>query len=144
MNQQQDEQLMQIANLLEDLGYNLERKERSVFVDVVVETLDCIGKGMSKDEVYNLVHNKDSYIYVELAYFCYEQGMKKLHNSLQKFHDSRDEKRINKDVVDKVFKGQCKNPSVFDSAYYVANYINDKQKKKQLKKNKTKETMTVN
>ena len=64
---QQDEQLKKLDDLLQALGYDVAKEEKKVFVDVVIETLDCIGQGMSKEEVYNLVHNKNAYIYVDEA-----------------------------------------------------------------------------
>lgn len=126
MADQQDEQLKKIDELLRELGYDVAKEEKKVFVDVVVETLDCIGQGMSKEEVYNLVHNKNAYIYVELAYFCYEKGMPKLHYDLEQFHQGRCQKNVNKKTFDTVFS-KTKNPDVFDSAYYVATYISDKK-----------------
>ena len=128
MEDQQDiKQLKEeLEVLLKELGYDISNKDdKKVFVDVVVETMDCIGQGMPKEEVFNLVHNKNAFIYVELAYFCYEQGMVKLHSSLENFHQGRNAKSVNQKVYDKVFSGK-KNPTVFDSAYYVASYLDEK------------------
>lgn len=137
MNSEQDEQLKEIEQLLQALGYNVAKEEKKYFVDVVVEVMDCIGRGMPKEEVYNLVHNKNGYIYVELAYFCYEQGMPKLHNSLEAFHQSRKKRLINKGMFKKVFDKE-KHPDVFDSAYYVANYLcESRENSKQKVKNKS-------
>ena len=119
MTGQQDEQLKKLDNLLQALGYDVAKEEKKVFVDVVIETLDCIGQGMSKEEVYNLVHNKNAYIYVELAYFVYEKGMPKLHSDLEQFHQERCKDSVNEEVFDTVFS---------DSAFYVATYISDKKK----------------
>lgn len=127
VTEQQDEQLKKIDKLLQELGYDVTKEEKKVFVDVVVETLDCIGQGMSKEEVYNLVHNKNAYIYVELAYFIYEKGMPKLHYDLEQFHQDRCQNNVNKQVFNTVFQ-ETKNPDVFDSAFYVASYISDKNK----------------
>ena len=127
MTGQQDEQLKKLDNLLQALGYDVAKEEKKVFVDVVIETLDCIGQGMSKEEVYNLVHNKNAYIYVELAYFVYEKGMPKLHSDLEQFHQERCKDSVNEEVFDTVFS-EAKNPDVFDSAFYVATYISDKKK----------------
>ncbi|MBO5414143.1 MAG: hypothetical protein J6A17_00800 [Bacilli bacterium] len=126
MATQQDEQLNKIDKLLQELGYDVEKEEKKVFVDVVVETLDCIGQGMSKEEVYNLVHNKKAYIYVELAYFVYERGMPKLHYDLEQFQQGICQTNVNKETFDRVFQ-EVKNPDVFDSAYYVATYISNKK-----------------
>ena len=115
MEDQQDlKQLKEeLEVLLKELGYDISNKDdKKVFVDVVVETMDCIGQGMPKEEVFNLVHNKNAFIYVELAYFCYEQGMVKLHSSLENFHQGRNAKSVNQKVYDKVFSGE-KNPTVF-------------------------------
>lgn len=122
----QDEQLQKIDYVLQELGYDIEQKEKRIFVDVVVETLDCIGRGMSKEEVYKLVHNKNGYIYVELAYFCYEIGMPKLHNELEQFHQNKCQENVNKKMFDTIFS-EVENPSVFDSAFYVATYMSNKK-----------------
>ena len=127
MNAQQEKQLNEVDELLLELGYDVSQEEKKVFVDVVIETLDCIGKGMPKEQVYELVHNKNAYIYVELAYFCYEQGMPKLHSSLENFHQNRNDKNVKKETFDTIFQKE-KNPNVFDSAYYIASYLNERHK----------------
>ena len=127
MAEQQDEQLKKIDELLQELGYDIAKEEKKVFVDVVIETLDCIGQGMCKEEVYNLVHNKNAYIYVELAYFIYEKGMPKLHSDLEQFHHDRCQDSVNKELFNTVFQ-EKENPDVFDSAFYVATYISNKKK----------------
>ena len=61
--QRDSEQLKkELEVLLKELGYDMSNKDdKKVFVDVVVETMECIGQGMSKEEVFNLVHNKTSW-----------------------------------------------------------------------------------
>lgn len=143
--QRDSEQLnKELEVLLKELGYDMSNKDdKKVFVDVVVETIDCIGQGIPKDEVFNLVHNKNAYIYVELAYFCYERGMVHLHRSLENFHQGRNAKSVNQKVYDKVFSGE-KNPTVFDSAYYVASYL-EKETKQNMQDSKSKQKVkTVN
>lgn len=143
--QRDSEQLKkELEILLKELGYDMSNKDdKKVFVDVVVETMECIGQGMSKEEVFNLVHNKNGSIYVELAYFCYEQGMVKLHSSLENFHQGRNEKSVNRKVYDRVFSGE-KNPTVFDSAYYVASYLEEKTKQTMQDSKQKQKVKTVN
>mgnify|MGYP006862836183 CR=1 FL=1 len=143
--QRDSEQLKkELEVLLKELGYDMSNKDdKKVFVDVVVETMECIGQGMSKEEVFNLVHNKNGFIYVELAYFCYEQGMVKLHSSLENFHQGRNEKSVNRKVYDRVFSGE-KNPTVFDSAYYVASYLEEKKKQTMQDSKPKQKVKTVN
>ncbi len=146
MEDQQDlKQLKEeLEVLLKELGYDISNKDdKKVFVDVVVETMDCIGQGMPKEEVFNLVHNKNAFIYVELAYFCYEQGMVKLHSSLENFHQGRNAKSVNQKVYDKVFSGE-KNPTVFDSAYYVASYLDEKTNRNTKDSKQKQKVKTVN
>lgn len=146
MEEQQDlKQLKEeLEVLLKELGYDISNKDdKKVFVDVVVETMDCIGQGMPKEEVFNLVHNKNAFIYVELAYFCYEQGMVKLHSSLENFHQGRNAKSVNQKVYDKVFSGE-KNPTVFDSAYYVASYLDEKTNRNTKDSKQKQKVKTVN
>lgn len=143
--QRDSEQLKkELEVLLKELGYNISNNnDKKVFVDVVVETMDCIGQGMPKEQVFNLVHNKNAYIYVELAYFCYEQGMVKLHSSLENFHQGRNKKSVNRKVYDRVFSGE-KNPTVFDSAYYVASYLEEKTKQNMQDSKPKQKVKTVN
>lgn len=146
MEDQQDlKQLKEeLEVLLKELGYDISNKDdKKVFVDVVVETMDCIGQGMPKEEVFNLVHNKNAFIYVELAYFCYERGMVHLHRSLENFHQGRNEKSVNRKVYDKVFSGE-KNPTVFDSAYYVASYLDEKTNRNTKDSKQKQKVKTVN
>ncbi len=133
MNQQQDEQLRELEKVLTKLGYDISKEGRKIFADVVIETLDCLGSGMTQEEVYNLVHNKNSYIYVELAYFCYENGMPKLHQSLEQFHQSRSQENVKESIYTEVFKNEM-NPTVLDAAFYVATYLSEKSRKQKATK----------
>lgn len=143
--QRDSEQLnKELEVLLKELGYDISNiYDKRVFADVVVETMDCIGQGIPKEEVFDLVHDKKGYIYVELAYFCYERGMVNLHRSLENFHQGRNEKSVNRKVYNEVFSGQ-KNPTVFDSAYYIASYLDEKSKQNVQDSKQKQKAKTVN
>ena len=78
-----------------------------------------------------------------MAYFCYERGMVNLHRSLENFHQGRNEKSVNRKVYDEVFPGQ-NNPTVFDSAYYIASYLDEKSKQNVQDSKQKQKVKTVN
>lgn len=116
----------QREELLENLGYDTTREGKDLFDDVVVEALEYMDDISSDDELYNTIHNKKSYIYVELACFYYEIGLNKFHKLLNDFQNNLSLEHINKDKYKEVF-GNIENPDLFDSIFYISKYIKTKE-----------------
>ncbi len=125
MGAQQDEQLREIVDLLQGLGYDISKEERKVFVDLVIESLGQVKEGKTIDEVHELINETHkSPLYVELAYFIYEKGMPHIHSSLEQFQASIREENSNKELYDTVFTKK-EDLNVYDAAFYVVKYLDE-------------------
>lgn len=122
---QQDKQLKEIVDLLQVLGYDISKDERKVFVDLIVESLGQVKEGKTMDEVHELINEKKtSPLYVELAYFIYEQGMPYIHNSLEQFQASRKDENSDKQLYETVFTNK-ENLNAYDAAFCVVKYLDE-------------------
>ena len=116
--------------LLEQLGFDSSDKASVLFKDYVDYTADEINDN-GPDKTRELLINKNSPLYIELAYFITEVGMNIFHTEIDRFHKERDLTKIDLNTYYMVY-GDELNPTYQQSAYLIANYIN-KQKNKNTK-----------
>ena len=114
------QQDVELNKLLSNLGYNLDNQGKEVFIDVILDALDYIGRGKTLDEVYDMIMaKKTSPIYVELAYFTYEKGLPFIHKSIENFHYGKQRSLYN----DKVMEEEPLD--AYNSVFNIVKYIND-------------------
>ena len=80
--------MLKERKVFNELGYDLNTEEAKVVLDVVSEIISCMEQ-YDDNDIKNIVYNKNSFIYVELAYFTYETGMNNLHNKLNSFEKNK-------------------------------------------------------
>lgn len=124
----------QDREVLEKLGYNTERKCMRFFNDLILEVEECMDD-CSKEEVVELIKNKNSFIYVEMRIF-YELGLNKMEGELNMIHtEMRDPRKIDIETYAEVFNDNY-NPTVEESIYNIAKYRKHMKNKSSLQEQK--------
>lgn len=129
---------MQLDNdFLERLGYNPKDRAIDILRDLILEVADFMDR-YEEEDIKSLINKKDSFIYIELACFEYEIGLKSFHKELQRLHKNR------MDFVSGV-SNKGEGISVEDVVFCVAKYIYTKEEKHNQKpKDKIKALFLIN
>jgi len=110
--------------LLERLGYDVNDPNYIYLKDVVEEVIEGM-ESKSLEEMRALVHNRNSYIYLESACFYFEVGLNRFNDSLDNLH--KDKKAANKRIKKMLF-GNYRNPTLEDTIFIVSKFIFNEKK----------------
>ena len=121
--------MQQDNKLLERLGYNQKDKATILLKDLVSEVSDLMNQH-EKEEIKELIDNKTSYIYVELACFDYEIGLNKFNEEIERVHRERNVDKIDMELYTDIFNDDI-NPSVENAVFSIAEFMNKTDSKEE-------------
>ena len=124
--------------LFEELGYNVNDPDYIYLKDVVEEIVEGMNSH-SDEEVFKLVRDRRSCLYLEPAHFYFEVGLNHFNESLDNLHSNR--KPANKKIQKMIF-GKSQNQTLEDTLFAVSKFISDEKKQAESKSNGKKMVLT--